>query len=154
MSTYEVNEETLAIVPKNNKSIIYEYDNDNYVVNEESDKIMDDSCRYFGSTLKGRKDGAAALLNTSYKVPILIEDTLELVFFPTSSPRLKNCAWISLNNIKKYEKDSKGSKITFKDGSIIHLNISYGVLNNQILRSSRLLCLIQERKMSKNRKKN
>jgi len=153
MNSYEINEETLAIIPKNNKSIVYEVD-DNYIVNLNSDKIMDESCKYFGSTLNGRKEGSKALLNTNYKVPILVEETNEIIFFPTSSPRLKNCAWISLNNIKDYEKDGTGSKIIFKDGQSISLNISYGVLNNQILRSSRLLCLIKERKMLKKSKKN
>ena len=152
MESYEVNEDTLAIIPKNNKTIIYERDG-NYIINEECDKIMEDSCKYFGSTLQGRYEGSKNLLKTNYKVPILVEETSELIFFPTSSPRLKECAWISLKNIKSYERDSKGCKITFNNGKKIRLDISYGVLNNQILRSSRLLILIKERKMEKLAKK-
>ena len=152
MENYEVNEDTLAIIPKNNKTIVYE-NHANYIINEECDKVMEDSCKYFGSTLQGRSEGSRDLLKTNYKVPILVEETSEMIFFPTTSPRLKDCAWISLKNIKSYERDSKGCKITFKNGKKIRLNISYGVINNQILRSSRLLILIKERKLAKLAKK-
>ena len=153
MKDYEINEDTLAIIPKEyKKTIVYEKNN-KYVIEENVNKIMEDSCLYFGSTLKGRQIGSTSLLNITHKVPILIEETSEIIFFPTSSPRLKECSWISLNNIKSYDRDKNGSKITFNDGSIVNLPISYGMLNNQILRSSRLQYMINQRKAQKKDKK-
>ena len=153
MNSYEINDETLAVIPKNNNnSIVYEKES-NYIVNESVDKIMEDSCKYFGSTLEGRQEGAASILNITHKVPIIVEETSNLLFFPTASPRKGECAWISLNNIEKYEKDPEGSKITFKDGTVVKLPISYGMLNNQVLRSSRLQYLIDYRKSEKSQKK-
>ena len=152
MKEYEINNETLAIIPKSkNKSIVYEKDN-NYVVEESTEKIMEDSCVYFGSSLKGRQDGSKKILNTNHKVPIVIEETSKIIFFPTASPRLEKCSWINLNNIVKYEKHDKGCKITFKDKKVVILPISYGMINNQILRASRLQYILNERKASKNQK--
>ena len=152
MNSYEINQDTLAIIPKTNKkTIVYEKDR-NYVINNNVDKIMEDSCRYYGSTFKGRQSGAKSLINITHKVPIIVEETNDLIFFPTASPRLNSCSWISLNNIKYYERDMRGCKITFKDGKSVILPISYGIINNQILRSSRLQMMLDKRKEQKNDK--
>lgn len=152
MKTYEINEDTYAIVPKTKeKTYIYEKSG-TYLINESADQIMEDSCEYFGSTFNGRREGSAKVLNSSYKVPIIIEDSESIIFFPTESPRLVSCSWISLKNIDYYQKYEDGSIIVFKDGSLIKLPISYTSLNNQILRSSRLQYLINKRKSKKNAK--
>lgn len=146
MKDYEINENTLAVLPKNDhKSLVYEIDG-NYVVPMKTSKIMEESCKYYGSTFNGRKEGSASILNSSTKVPIIVEDSDNLIFFPTSSPRLNECGWISLNHIEKLTKEKTGCKITFKDGKSIRLSISYGVINNQILRSARLKTIIEIRK--------
>ncbi len=145
MQSYEINKDTLAILPKSeNESIVYESDN-KYIVKESVDKIMEDSCLYFGSNFEGRKAGSARLLNLTHKLPILVEESNSIIFFPTSSPRLAKCSWISLNNIDHYERDNEGSKLVFKDGQSLILPISYGMLDNQVLRSSRLQYLISMR---------
>lgn len=152
MKTYEINEDTYAIVPKSKeKTYVYEK-NGTYLINESADQIMEDSCEYFGSTFNGRREGAAKVLNSSYKVPIIVEDSESIIFFPTESPRLASCSWISLKNIDYYQRYEDGSIIVFKDGSLIKLPISYTSLNNQILRSSRLQYLISKRKSKKTEK--
>jgi competence protein ComK len=153
MESYEINSDTLAIIPKNeNESIVYESDN-KYVVKESVDKIMEDSCLYFGSNFEGRKASSARILNLTHKLPILVEESNSIIFFPTASPRLASCSWISLNNIDHYEKHNEGSKLVFKDGQIVVLPISYGMLDNQVLRSSRLQYLLTTRKGEKMGKK-
>ncbi len=50
MESYEVNSDTLAIIPINaNETRIIEKDSD-FIVNSSSMKIIDDGCRFFGST--------------------------------------------------------------------------------------------------------
>ena len=153
MESYEINKDTLAIIPKNDKeSIVYE-NNNQYIVKESVDKIMEESCLYFGSNFEGRKAGSAKLLNLTHKLPILIEETNQIIFFPTASPRLASCSWISLNNIDHYERSEIGSKLVFKDGQTVELSMSYGMLDNQVLRSSRLQYLLQSRNAEKIAKK-
>ena len=153
MKEYEVNSETLAIVAKDDKSS-YVYENDDFFeVEKSTNRIMEDSCQYFGSSMSGRQLGSKNLTGITHKVPIIIEESSDMIFFPTNSPRLGNCSWIALNNIKYYEKKEKQSIITFNNGTKLILDISYGVLNNQILRSSRLQSKLIERKIVKNGKK-
>lgn len=149
MNNYEINEDTLAIIPKNNKiTIVYEKYN-NYIINQNIENILNDSCKYYGSTFDGRKIASAKLLNINYKVPIIVEESSNMVFFPTSSIKNNNCSWISLNNIERYERNYRGTKVYFNNGKNIIFPISYGILNNQILRSSRLIYLSEERKVKK-----
>ena len=45
-----------------------------------------DGFDHFGSTYEGRKDSAREILGAEYTVPIVVEDTDNLVIFPTTSP--------------------------------------------------------------------
>ena len=149
MNNYEINDDTLAIIPKNNKlTIVYEKYN-NYIINQNIKDIINNSCKYYGSTFEGRKVASSSILKVNYKVPIMIEESKNIVFFPTTSLRNNNCSWISLNNIERYERNYRGSKIYFNTGKTLIIPISYGILNNQILRSSRLIYLLDERKAKK-----
>ncbi len=144
---YEINNDTLAIIPLNsNNSKIIEQENE-YFIESESFSVIEHSCEYFGSTYEGRYKGTKNISGITHKSPIIIEDTNKIIFFPTTSPRNSDCIWISLNNILNYEKGKNvgTSKIIFKNGSILNLDISYGSLTNQIFRASRLKYLLEER---------
>ena len=105
LDNYEINKSTLAIIPvESNISKIYEHDS-NFIINKSVADIINHSCKYFGSSYVGRYEGAKNILGVSYKLPIIIEETQELIFFPTNSPRLDNCSWISLKNINNYIKN-------------------------------------------------
>ena len=82
---YEISNGTLAIVPnEDDNSLIYE-DNERFIVEETPFKIMEESCKYFGSTYKGRKDSAKEILGAEYKIPVVIEDSTNFIIFPTTS---------------------------------------------------------------------
>ena len=85
-------------------------------------------------------------IGINYKSPIVVEESNEIIFFPTSSPRVNNCYWLSLKNIKKYEPNKDKSKIIFKNEIELLINISYGSLQNQILRSTMLESVLRQRK--------
>lgn len=138
MENYEINNSTLAIIALNeNESKIIELD-DIYIVEKSVYEIIDHSCKYFGSSYMGRHEGTKMVTGIKYKTPILIEESQNIIFFPTTSAKTDNCMWISLNNIKKYTKYKRFSKIIFKNNYELVINISYGSLENQILRSSLL----------------
>lgn len=143
---YEINKDTLAILPVNDdKSFIIEKNNE-YVVDYRPYEVMEHSCEYFGSSLDGRLKGSKNMLGTIYKAPILVEESRNIIFFPTVSPLLVSNVWIALNNIEKYEKLGEKTKIYFKDGKDIIVDIPYLSFENQILRSSRLESIIRNRK--------
>lgn len=148
MDNYEINSLTLVILSiDEKKSKVIEIDN-TYVVNKSVSEIIDHSCKYFGSSYNGRHEGTKNMIGIKYKTPILIEESKNIIFFPTCSTRLYECMWISLNNIKNYSKYKKNSKILFKNDYELILNISYGSLENQILRSTMLDSILRNHKRS------
>ena len=148
---YEISNGTLAIVPnEENNSLVYE-DNERYIIDQKPYQIMEESCKYFGSTYKGRKDSAKSMLGAEYKVPIIIEDTNNLIIFPTTSPTSDDCVWISLKRVKSIEKvDSFNTRIIFDNDREIIVPSSFRSVENQLSRASRLDVIIRKRINSNN----
>lgn len=143
---YEVNRETIAIIPVSETVSRVIEENETFLVNKSTTDIIDDSCKYFGSSYLGRHEGTKRLIGINYKSPIIVEETKEIIFFPTSSPRFNDCHWISLDKIVKHEKSVHGSVITFINGEKIEINISSLSLENQILRATKLNSVLRKRK--------
>lgn len=142
--SYEINKRTLLIIPESeNMTHIYEED-DEFLVPLSPFEIIDNSCKFFGSSYDGRFSGTKALVGYSYKSPIIIEDSNRIIFFPTTSPRLKECAWINFNNINSYLKKDNESELILKNNRRVIVNISYSSLENQILRASKLWCALEK----------
>ncbi len=146
---YEISKGTLAILPnEKNSSVVYE-DDERYIIKETPFQIMEDSCKYFGSTYEGRKDGAKEILGAEYKVPIVVEDSNNLIVFPTTSPLSDDCVWISLKRVDKIEKiDANNTKIIFDNKTEIIVDSSYRTIENQLSRASRLDLILRNHKNS------
>ncbi len=144
---YELSNGTLAIVPnEQDSSLVYE-DDDRYIIEQSPYKIMEESCKYFGSTYEGRKDSAKEILGAEYKVPIIVEDSDNLVVFPTTSPQSPECVWISLKRVKSFEKiDACNTKIIFDNNKELIVPCSYRSIENQVSRASRLDYILRKRK--------
>lgn len=149
IQSYEINGNTLAIIPiTKNTSKVIEAEQE-ILVERSATEIIDDSCRYFGSSYHGRFEGTKNILGVNYKSPIIVEESRDIIFFPTSSPRIDDCHWISLNNIDDYKKTSQNNIIiNFKSGQTLELNISLGSFENQMIRSLRLANILKRRKLA------
>ena len=152
MDKYEINDKTLALKMKENKTVVYEEGSTFTINGITPNQIMEDSCTYYGSTLEGRKVGSSNVLNMSYKLPILVEDVNNIIFFPTKSPRKRDCVWLSLNNIKDYYQENDKIVVVFNNGKKLKIKESYRIIDSQILKATRLGCVMQER-IKKNTKK-
>ena len=147
MKEYEINSATLAIIPiDNEKSIVYE-ETEEYIIEKSSNSIIKENCEFYGSSYEGRCIGTKALTGIKTKYPIIIEESRNIIFFPTSSSRTKQSSWIALNKIEKYNKYNNKSKIFFKNEQKINLDISYYSLENQICRATMLKSKLYERKL-------
>ena len=146
---YEISKGTLAILPnEKNSSVVYE-DDERYIIKQTPFEIMEESCKYFGSTYEGRKDGAREMLGAEYKVPIVIEDSSNLIVFPTTSPLSDDCVWINLKRVEKIEKiDANNTKIIFDNKTEIIVDSSYRTIENQLSRASRLDLILRNHKNS------
>ena len=151
MENYEINEETYAIIGKNNgQTRIIEKENE-YNIDNEAYSVMDDNCKYYGSSYRGRLEAAKEILDCSYKLPVIVEESTGLVFFPIKSSLLIDCTWINLDSIQKVEKEGNKSKIYFKNGKTETVDISTLSLDNQIYRATKLSLILKKRIESKKR---
>lgn len=145
MKNYEINRQTLAILSYGKERTKVIEENDEFIINLPVSKIIDNSCRFFGSSYEGRLNGTKNILGVSHKAPIIIEESMKIIFFPTASPRLECCSWISLNNISDYYKLYGDTIIKFNCGKKVKLELSYGIVDNQVLRATRLESLLAKR---------
>lgn len=146
LEEYEINDDTLALIFKSNKiSEILESD-DTLYIKQNINKIIDESCKYFGSSYIGRIEGTKKITGICSKFPIIIEESSEIIFFPTHSPRNEKCIWINFKQLKKIEKIENNTKIIFNNNRFINLETSYHSIKNQYLRASLLQSLLHQRK--------
>lgn len=146
MENYEINTKTVALYAMADKTRVYEEDK-NFLVDKSANQIMEESCSYFGSSLAGRKKGTENLIGVSYKAPIIVEESQEIIFFPTSSPKVNTCSWLRLSMVDRYYYKNNGLVVEFKNGDKILLDTSYGIIDNQILRATRLESVLRGRKL-------
>ncbi len=140
MKNYLINENTLAILPEGESgSLVIEKDN-SYLVSKRPNTIIKCNCAMHGSSFQGRLDGTKELTGYIYKAPIVIEDKTNMIAFPTTSPRLEKVAWVLLNHVDyAYEDSGKNENmIMFNNGLSVKIDSSLNILNNQILRATRL----------------
>lgn len=146
MSEYIINKNTLIILEREGKSIVYE-GMQTLKVNNKPLEIIKNSCEYYGSSYEGRIKGTKKLIGVSYKAPIIINESQNLVMFPTTSPKDNLCMWISLNNINNYYMlPNFDTLIIFNNKQEITINLSLGIFDKQYLRSTRLLNVLNSRK--------
>lgn len=104
------------------------------------------SCRLYGSSFEGRKDGCRQLTGITHKIPIIIDPINLMYFFPTTSPNNLECAWISHDHVLHYEKvDSLHTRVTFQNKLKIVFRISYYSFQTQMLRTALLRTKLMQR---------
>lgn len=147
MHNYEINVETLMIIPyEHGKSKVYEYDAE-YIVNMVSLDVIRNSCLFFGCSFDGRKEAVKNILGVDMKVPILVEDSKNIIFFPVGNCINKNSIWISYQNLLKYSKKSEFSTVLyFKNNKQIVVDVKYNLIDNQVIRCIKLDSLLNKRK--------
>ena len=145
MKNYEINSSTIVLIPiGSNKTKVIE-ENDIFIIDKSPINIIERSCRYFGSSYLGRHIGTKNLIGISHKSPIIIEESKNIIYFPTTSPRLKECIWISLKHIKDYKNNNGKSLVLFENGQTLEINMSYGSFDNQYLRATKLDLILRKR---------
>ena len=146
MKNYEINKNTIAgIGVDDNSSKILERDNI-YEISDNSYNIMEYSCNYFGSTFKGRVEGTKKMMTVNYKVPIIVEESNGIIFFPLSEVDNSNCIWISLKWFDRVEIIDGKTYIIFKNGDKISIKTSKYTIENQVFRSLKLNYILNDRK--------
>src|SRR5699024_1749885 len=108
--------------------------------------IIRKACEFFGSSLKGRQKGTAAVCGVTYKAPITFDPSIGLYFLPTHSPTNSNCSWISHSHIETIQPTADNqTEIILKNKKRIIIHVSYGSMMNQVQRTAQYRYLMEAR---------
>ena len=140
---YIINKNTNFLFFDGNNTLINEVNNQLCFKTNVINDILNNSCIYYGSTLKGRIISCKKLINSYYKIPVIISEKNNLLFFYINDNNL--IYWFNFLNIKDYYKKDKKLIVEFINDFKLVLNISYSVFHNQILKCSRLLIVYSSR---------
>src|SRR5690625_133706 len=148
-TTPEVTPTTMAIIKHQDKkgnivSQVFEEET-NYIVNRPPTKVIEQACKFFGSSLKGRQEGTRDVSKINYKTPIAIDPLSGMYFFPTTSPTNTSCSWIAHSHIEHVNKARKDTEIIFKNTQRVLLSVSYGSIQNQIQRTAQFRYILDHR---------
>ncbi|TGB05511.1 competence protein ComK [Halobacillus salinus] len=147
---YEINVETMALKAK--------YDEDGQVITEVMEcngtfdllkcpsQVVDESCRYFASSLEGRISGTKELTNYTHKPPIVISEAMRIYFFPIISPKRRDCTWIAHKYIRSFHgEEDQTTTIQFSTGDSINVPVSHGMIANQVQRTAHFRVILEDR---------
>ncbi|WP_342430206.1 competence protein ComK [Neobacillus sp. FSL H8-0543] len=144
---YEVNPFTLFIKPKRYGNKVYSQIievEDEFLSPLKPLDIIKNSC--FGSDYEGCRKGSMLLINAKHKIPIAIDPTNNLFFFPTASPNREECIWISLDHIKDLLRISpKETLIIFRNKQSYIIPVAYSTIQNQISHTATLKWKLMQR---------
>lgn len=107
-------------------------------------RCLDMLCRKCGTTYLGSSASIKDHLHVYKKVPILVYESMDYIFFPTCSVRSKDCVWINYGEVKTYFEVNSKVKIIFMDESELILDISYYTFVKQMKRCKKYLHLIRQ----------
>lgn len=145
---YEIDASTIMLIGIDNENTKVITTEDEFIINESSKNIINNSCGYFGGSLKEKINMSIRLCGFKSKTPIIIEETRNIIFFPLKSTREHNNIWISFNNLNKYVKNNKKTDIYFKCGKVISIDFSYYIIDNQVTRALMLDYINNKRRKS------
>ena len=145
MENYIVNGSTMALIYEEGHTVVYEIET-SFIVNKTPLDIIRESCLYYGSSLDGRVSASRNMLNCNYKLPIIVEEVGNLVFFPISSIKNKENSWFALSYVNNILKFDNKSIIKLDCGVSLNVNSSKFSLETQMLKASRLLLILNQRK--------
>ena len=145
---YEIDLSTIMLISLDDiKTKIITMD-DEFVLDIDSKKIIDNSCKFFGSSLNDRVNMTKRLINIKSKSPIIIEESRDIIFFPLKSIREKCNIWISFNNLEKFVKSGDKTIFYFKGNKQVEIDFSYYIIDNQVTRSLMLDYEVKKRRES------
>lgn len=121
MENYIFNDNTIAIIRSNNKTIIIDVDKIR-VINISISKVIDNNCLLQGFNYNGRKEAIKRKLKVKYKVPIYIKNNV--ILLQLNSIRNKNCIFLILNKIIDYYYKNNRLYIKCKNNYVFMLKIS------------------------------
>jgi competence protein ComK len=149
LDEYEINPCTMMISPTPYGSKTYSNImeiQDDFLSPFRPIDIIKKSCQYFGSSFEGRIAGTKQLIGITHKVPITIDPTNSIYFFPTTSPQNSQCIWLAHEHVISHKRlEANKTLVTFRNKQSCIIPVSYSSFENQLLRTALLRTKLMQR---------
>lgn len=120
--------------------------NGQIVSNLAPTQLMDFNLRYFGSSLRGAFDGSKMILGKLNKNPIIVQERLNILWFPSRSPLSPECTWFAVHHIDDYQAvDKKRTRVIFFNGNETIVDVSIKAFEYRIQRAYVLKYRLEKR---------
>lgn len=149
-NNFVLDHDTILFLPKYNESgclqTIVRDANGSFDVDRAPTSLIDFNLRYYGSSLRGARDGSNMILGNGHMNPVIVNEKLGLYWFPSKSPFKDDCMWFALHHIKDYlDIGRKRTKIIFSDGSTHIIDMSRSRFDLRVQKAYKLKCKIEYR---------
>lgn len=148
-NNYLINKETVYIFGEFDKDgqlcsrVIHGYTA--YSVKLSSQRLIDESLKKFGSSLRGSLDGSKEILGNKNMRPIVINAYLGIYLFPSKSPSKPDCVWFSLIHVLNTESISRNkTKVYLSYGHTIMIDMKESTFNRKLNRTLELRRVVSE----------
>jgi competence protein ComK len=146
---YEVNPFTMFIKPivygSKIYSEIFEVE-DEFLSPFKPLELIKSSCEYYGCDYEGRRNGTKQLVGYAHKIPIAIDPTNRIFFFPTTSPNRHECIWISHEHVRDFERiNPQETLILFSNNQSYKFPVSCSSIISQLERTAYLRTKLMQR---------
>src|SRR5699024_5540607 len=95
-----------------------------YYIDIPPSKFIDQACKYYGASLKGRQEGTRNIYWITNRAPICIDPSSGMSFLPTASPVYSNCSWIAHSHIiHANQLKNRATDVIFRYGRKVSLQV-------------------------------
>ena len=109
--------------------------------------LIDSWCILNGASARGRMDAYKTLTAKNRKVPVLISEISQEIWFPTTSYKSNDCEWIRADQILSLQKVKQDkTRVQFLSGYEMEVRVNYRVLKKQWDVSKNYLELLRDLK--------
>ena len=95
-------------------------------------KLIDYNLRYYGSSMRGARDGTKEIIGNVSLAPVMINEKQGIYMVPSKSPRSEDCIWFNLNAYLKCEHDQMGGTyVILTNGNIVQVDVPRNKMEKQ-----------------------
>ena len=151
MKNYVLNGDVLCFTQdvENEENILVIEKKDRVNIKMDCFKFLKNSCSFYGHSYKMQRQFIIDNFNYYIKTPIVLSEYDMIIFFPTTSPKSKECIWIAYNNVERYISENDYTKIFFKGGKVINISAPYSTIDSQITKCIKIEKFINNMKLKK-----
>jgi len=107
-------------------------------IQENAQDYLAGWCLALGSSLRGSADVVRHHLDVKQKLPVLVDPTDRLLFFPTLSKEHPECVWINYAKIRKLKALTTGTLVIFGQREL-EVDIGIRSIRMQVRRCEKLV---------------